>query len=153
MYLHEASYFVHNILKIFGVIEDSQPEFTINTNNNNNINHYSCFSSSYLFNNTVDLLCDFRSSICYNVLEKKITKDHEQNTKQLIELKQKILELCDEFRDNKLIDLGIRLEDNISKEENNKYNIWKLDDPNVLKREPDTNTRESKRNISKYIRK
>merc|ERR1711862_952458 len=93
-------------------------------------------SKEQLLTPILDMLMDFRSKV----------REHARSNAKDTSAKL-ILDECDNFRDNELPLLGIRLEDKPA------GSLWKLDDPEVLKKERELKLAEEKRKEEEKLQK
>lgn len=113
--LRKIANYVTHILKCFGVIYGND-EFGMKDGGSSDLGG----SKEEIATPYIDTFVEFRESIRTAALNSKDKKDPAI---------QAILQACDEIRDNKLVHLGVRLEDR------NEGSKWNLEDPKVLLKE------------------
>jgi cysteinyl-tRNA synthetase len=116
--LQESLKFVDKLLRIFGLISDPEPGFSS--------------QSSKGIDKILDALCSFRDSIREAARAKTDYRE--------------ILNLCDNFRNNSMIEAGVRIEDLAG------GSVWKLDDPAKLIKEREAKKQEELANQQQKLR-
>lgn len=129
--------YITSIFKMLGLIPDNHDAVgfpsSSSMQNGGTINDQ---SKEQLLTPILDMLMDFRSKV----------REHARSNAKDTSAKL-ILDECDNFRDNELPLLGIRLEDKPA------GSLWKLDDPEVLKKERELKLAELKRKEEEKIQK
>lgn len=116
MILTQIARYIDSIIRIFGVVPDPEPGFVEGG------------ASDGKLESTLDAVTAFRDAIRDAVRAKKTPGE--------------MLALCDAFRDESMLALGVRLEDVAAPGGGAVKSVWKLDDPAKLLRERDEKRRE-----------
>jgi len=128
-----SALYITNIFKMLGLIPDNSDSLGFPASSSAGAS--SDESKEQLLTPILDMLMEFRSKV----------REHARSNKDTA--MKLILEECDKFRDDELPLLGIRLEDKPT------GSLWKLDDPEVLKKEREAKLAEMKRKEEEKLQK
>jgi len=128
--------YITNMFKMLGLIPDNSDALGFPSSSSIQNGSINGQSKEQLLTPILDMLMEFRSKV----------REHARSNAKETSAKL-ILEECDKFRDNELPLLGIRLEDKPT------GSLWKLDDPEVLKKEREMKLAELKRKEEEKLQK
>ncbi len=116
MLLAQVARYVDSMVRVFGVVPDLEPGFLEGGVGDGKLEA------------TLDAVTSFRDAIRDAVRAKKTPAE--------------LLALCDTFRDESMLAIGVRLEDVAAPGGGAVKSVWKLDDPVRMRRERDEKIKE-----------